>query len=83
VTFNDSADDGQANAGPFKIVDTVQTLENLKQLISILQVEAGAVVANENRNHSIFFVILAPDDDLRFGNLVRVLHRVGEQIDQH
>src|SRR4029077_2984931 len=49
VALNDALDDGEADASAFKIFRSVQPLKNFEQLVGVLHVKAGAVVAHEER----------------------------------
>ena len=83
MAFHDAANDRQAYACAFKVFRPVQSLKNLKQLILVLHVEAGAVIADEHREHFAFLVILATDQNLWFGNFAGILDGIGEQVHQH
>ena len=46
VAMNDPLDNGQADAGAFKLVFTVQALKDAKKFINVLRIEAGSVIAH-------------------------------------
>src|SRR5262245_31270241 len=47
MTLYDALCDGQAHAGAFEILGAVQPLEDAEQLVGVLHVEAGAIVADK------------------------------------
>ena len=64
---NDSGDKGEADPGSFKLLGSVQTLEDAKQSIDIFHVETDAIIANIN-NILIVHVIRS---DYYFGPIIR------------
>src|SRR5712691_7747967 len=65
VPRHDPPDGGQTNAGAFELLGPVQPLEDAEQLVGILHVEPGAVVADEQDDPSVFFAGAADLDPPR------------------
>ncbi len=47
MPHDDPADVRRANAGAFKLVGAVQSLENVEQLVRIVRIEPHAIVTNK------------------------------------
>src|SRR5208282_4818333 len=47
VPMNDALDNGQANAGTWKLFNRMQPLKCSKQLFSVLHIETGSIVAHK------------------------------------
>jgi hypothetical protein len=45
---------GQSNAGPFKFVGAMETLEDPKQFIGIFHIESNAIIANKENILSVY-----------------------------
>src|SRR4051794_23729648 len=48
VLADDAIDSGEADAGAFELVGTVETLENTEKFIGVFHVETNTVIANED-----------------------------------
>src|SRR6266403_4010087 len=53
VTLNDALNDGQADAGAFEVLHSMQPLKDAEQLRRITHIEPGPVVANKINGFSI------------------------------
>jgi len=82
VTLNDALDNGQADAGAFEFIAAVQALKDTEQLVGILHVEAGAVVAHKYDGLRVASRLTA-DPYLRLRALASELQGIRDQIDQH
>src|SRR5438552_786939 len=47
VTMNDAPDIGQTNAGAFKLVRTVEALEDAEQLVDVTHIKPDTVITDE------------------------------------
>src|SRR5256885_1993680 len=79
VAMNNSLYDRQANAGAFKFVCAMQSLEYAEELVLILHVKTRPVVADEI-DLLAFLLPRANLDNCRFP-LSRIFNRVRKQID--
>ena len=81
VALDDPPHDGQPHAGAFELIRAVQALEDAKQLVHVLHVEADAVVLDEAHQRRAIHAIA--DLDARLLALARELDGVGDQVDEH
>jgi len=58
--------DGEADAGAFEVLSPMQALENAEQLVRILHLETGAVIANKYGD-GVAVALKAADGDMSFG----------------
>ena len=66
MAVDDALNSGQSYSGAFKLFRQMQTVEDAKQLVYVLYVEASAVVPHK---HLDFFFIAIHAADLDFGRL--------------
>ena len=56
VALDDALNDGEADAGAFKLLDGVQPLKNTKEIFRVAHIETGAVVANEKYSFPVLLM---------------------------
>src|SRR5206468_5282180 len=78
VPADDAMHGGQTNAGAFKFLGAVETLEDTEELIGVFHVEANPVVANEDGGLAIG--LEGPDFDHRLGPRAGVFDGVGKEV---
>ena len=78
VLVNNALHRGQTNARTFEILGPMQPLENAKEFVLVLHVEADAIVADEDDSLLILLVVIDFDDGL-FTRASK-LERVGDQV---
>ena len=79
VAVQDALHQGQADAGALVIFHRMQALEDAKQLVGVLHVEADAVIADEIDGFAV--LPLAADFDAGRIALAGVLQRIAEQVE--
>src|SRR2546428_12958217 len=75
--------DGKPDTGSFVILASVQPLEDAKQFVGILHVEAGPVVADEEDGALAGAAGFRPDFEAGVFSLARIPNRVAPQVHKH
>ena len=77
----DTLNRGQPDAGTFKRLGRVETLEYTEQLVYVFHVKSDSIVSNED-HHLILFLVLASDFDFGLRARAREFHGIRNQIDE-
>ena len=80
MAFDDPLNDGESDPRSFVLLALMQPLEDPEELVRVLHIEAGAVVANEE--HGAFGGFTGTDLDARGRLVLRILERVAQQVDE-
>jgi hypothetical protein len=82
MTMNNALNRGQPYACAFKLCRAVQTLEDAKQFVDVLHIEANPIVSNEYHHPIVSFLRTSY---LNLGLRVRAgeLYSIGDKIDKH
>src|SRR5487761_146674 len=81
VFFDNALNRGEPYSVPFEILGAVQPLKNTEQLVTILRIEAGSVVANED--HGIAVKVRLPNLDEGSLPASGVFDGIGEQVHEY
>src|SRR4051812_37338219 len=78
---DNAADVRQTDSRAFKLLGTVQTLENAEKFLGVLHLETHAIVAHEN--HDLLLLVETAHFDDRGVFWSGILHRIRKQIDEY